>query len=106
VPTLSNARREAFALAVASGSSLIEAYEGAGYTPNRGAAARLYANVSVARRVLELQEAASVHAVWTIDKLVGELSAAAKSARDRGNGVAAVAAYVGIAKLLGLMRRC
>lgn len=56
MPVLSNPRHERFAQELFKGKSAIEAYGDAGYSPDRGAATRLSANVSIVARVKELQE--------------------------------------------------
>jgi len=54
MPVLKNARHEKFAQAVAKGKTADEAYQDAGYKPNRGNAARMKANESIAARVDEI----------------------------------------------------
>jgi hypothetical protein len=55
VAPLKNQRRELFAQALARGNTADHAYAEAGFSPNRGNAARLKANDSIRARVLELQ---------------------------------------------------
>ena len=55
---LKNQRRELFAQALARGNTADDAYAEAGFSPNRGNAARLKANEDILARVLELQERA------------------------------------------------
>jgi phage terminase small subunit len=71
---LKNARHERFAQELAKGKSQVDAYEAAGYQPDRGAAARLSANVSVQGRVAELQERAAEKAVVTQERVLKELA--------------------------------
>ena len=52
--TLSNARYEAFAVALANGETADAAYEAAGFKANRGNASRLKANDSIMKRVAEI----------------------------------------------------
>lgn len=54
--SLSNPRHERFAQALAQGHSASEAYEKAGYKPNRQAASRLLSKVDICDRVTELQD--------------------------------------------------
>ena len=54
-PVLANARHEKFAQNRAKGMSADAAHAAAGYTPNRGNAARMKANESIQARVAELQ---------------------------------------------------
>jgi hypothetical protein len=58
VAPLKNQRRELFAQALARGNTTDDAYAQAGFSPNRGNAARLKANEDILARVLELQEQA------------------------------------------------
>ncbi len=55
MPTLPNPRHEAFANARAKGASLEDAYEDAGFTPDRGHACRLAKDPKVADRLGELR---------------------------------------------------
>jgi phage terminase small subunit len=74
MPVLSNARHERFAQELAKGKTADEAYREAGYSENRGNAARLKANEGVLTRTRELQEAAAEKAVlskaWIIERLM------------------------------------
>ena len=56
---VTNPRHERFAQLLAEGHTADEAYNRAGYTPNRGNAIRLKANERIARRVAEIQAAAA-----------------------------------------------
>jgi hypothetical protein len=58
VAPLKNQRRELFAQALARGNTTDDAYAEAGFSPNRGNAARLKANEDILARVLKLQEQA------------------------------------------------
>ena len=74
MPVLTNARHEIFAQAIAQGAEVREAYMQAGYTHNRGNAARLNAYESIRARIDEiLGEAAAANAV-TVERLVQELA--------------------------------
>jgi adenosyl cobinamide kinase/adenosyl cobinamide phosphate guanylyltransferase len=81
---LKNVRHERFAQELAKGKSQLEAYVAAGYKPDRGAATRLSANVSVRDRVLELTkmttekvvEKTGIDAAWVLKK-AAELHATA-----------------------------
>jgi hypothetical protein len=55
MPTLENRRHEWFAYLRANGTRLEEAYERAGYAPDRGHACRLAARPEVAERITELR---------------------------------------------------
>lgn len=75
---LKNAKHEAFAVAVAKGTSGREAYRNAGFKPKNDAtadacASRLLADAKVAARVAELQKAAAEKAGVTIERVVAEI---------------------------------
>ena len=72
---LGNPKHELFAQGLAAGMSAVDAYRAAGYSPDRGAASRLSANVSVRARVEELQAAAA-------DSLILSLEEAQRFATD------------------------
>ncbi len=103
MPPLENARHEAFAQNVASGMSLVEAYEQAGYDRNDGNAARLKGNDRVADRIRELQDEAKERTLVTIQTLTAELEEARRLALEVSNPSAAVSATMGKAKLNGLL---
>ncbi len=71
---LENARHERFAQELAGGKTADEAYVLAGYKENRGNAATLKANQSIADRVAELQARAAdgvgLPRQWVIERLV------------------------------------
>lgn len=71
--TLGNARHERFAQNLAKGMTADEAYAEAGFRENRGNAARLKANESVAARVEELLAAAADKAAITKARVLEEL---------------------------------
>jgi phage terminase small subunit len=62
---LKNGKHEKFAQGLANGLTADQAYESAGYKPNRGNATRLKANESVMKRVAELQAGAAEKAEWS-----------------------------------------
>jgi len=70
---LTNQRHERFAQELAKGKSTLEAYELAGYEPNRGNATTLKANESILNRVVELQQTqwdkAELDRNWVIERL-------------------------------------
>jgi phage terminase small subunit len=71
MPVLKNARHEKFAQALAKGSTADDAYENAGFKPDRGHASRLAANGNVQARVGEIKSRAAEKAEWTAaDRLV------------------------------------
>jgi len=73
MPPLPNGRHELFALELAQGKTADEAYQLAGYKPNRGNAARLKADESISGRVAELQRAAAAQTEATIAGVLSEL---------------------------------
>jgi 23S rRNA G2069 N7-methylase RlmK/C1962 C5-methylase RlmI len=83
-----------------------EAYQEAGYKPDRGAASRLSANVNVQGRVAEILERAATRAEVTVADLTDRLMVVAKKAEDLGeaSGLSvARAAFMDVAKLNGLV---
>ena len=94
MPAFKNAKHELFAQALAKGMPAIQAYEAAGYKPDRGAACRLSANVSVRARLDELLEKAAERTLVTIESVTAELEDARRLAmthpRDASAAVSAV----------------
>jgi len=78
MPVLKNARHEKFAQGLASGKTADEAYEQAGFKPNRGNASRLKANESILHRVEEIKAAVTEKAIEklavTKERIVEELA--------------------------------
>lgn len=74
---LSNPKHERFAQELAKGATADEAYQSAGYKPDRGNASRLTANDNVQQRVAEIQERAAVRAEITVADLTARLLAIA-----------------------------
>lgn len=103
MPVLKNARHEKFAQGLASGKTADEAYELAGFKPNRGNAATLKAKQSISNRVTEIQGRAAERAAVTIQSLTDELEQARGIAIAEKQSSAAVAATLGKAKLHGLL---
>lgn len=71
---LENAKHEAFAQSLAKGTIADDAYVAAGYSFNRGNAARLKANESVQRRVAELIGRGAQKAEVEIGRVIQELA--------------------------------
>jgi hypothetical protein len=104
MPILENPRREAFTQALARGMPAIRAYAVAGYKPDRGAACRLSANVSIRARLNELLEKAAERTLVTIEKVTAELEEARQLAMTHPRGaLAAVSASMSKAKLHKLL---
>jgi phage terminase small subunit len=102
MPALLNAKHERFAQELAKGKTADEAYQIAGYKPNRGNATTLKANQSVLDRVAEIKDRGAVRAEITLQTLMreaGEIQAAAMEAKQLS---AATAALTIKAKLAGL----
>ena len=100
---LANAKHERFAQALAKGETADAAYVAAGFTANRGNAARLNANESVRKRVGELQERAAEKVETTIADIVSQLDEDRMFAISLEAPAAAIAATMGKAKVLGLI---
>jgi hypothetical protein len=101
MPILSNPRHEKFAQGLAQGKPAINAYELAGYKPDRGAASRLSANVSIQARVAELQGKAAESAIVTLEGLIQEAGELQVAGLKLNQISAAVAALTAKAKLAG-----
>jgi hypothetical protein len=116
MPALKNPRHEAFAQALARGTSAAAAYVEAAYKANAGNACTLKSQQSISKRVLELQEQqiaihqqataeAVANAKVTIESLIAEAEAArVKAMAERGGAAAAVSALTAKAKLAGMWR--
>lgn len=74
MPILANPRHELFAQELAKGKSADEAYVIAGYSANRGNAARMNANESVQKRVEEIMQRGAERAEITVSKVLTELA--------------------------------
>jgi phage terminase small subunit len=98
---LPNPRHEKFAQGLAEGKTAINAYEMAGYKPDRGAASRLSANVSIQARVAELQGKAAESAIVTLEGLIQEAAELQVAGLKLNQISAAVAALTAKAKLAG-----
>jgi phage terminase small subunit len=74
MPILRNARHERFAQGLAEGKCADEAYQAAGYKPDRGHASRLATNGSIVARVAEIQaiavEKVGLTKEWVIERLI------------------------------------
>ena len=100
---LENPRHEAFAQALASGHSADEAYVLAGYSRNRGNAARLKADERVRGRVTMLQQDAAATNGITRERLIGMCLEVFEQAAAAGNAHSAqIAAIRELGVLSGL----
>ena len=116
MPALTNSRHEAFAQALARGTSASAAYGHAGFKPHRSNAASLARKKHISVRVAELQEEqlaihqqataeAAANAKVTIESLIAEAEAArVKAMSEKGGAAAAVSALTAKAKLTGMWR--
>lgn len=106
MPALSNPKHERFAQALAKGETAVAAYEQAGYKPDRGAASRLSANVSIERRVAEILDRAAERTEITVagitDRLL-KIAAKAEVKDDASMLSVARASLMDAAKLNGLV---
>lgn len=97
-----NPRHERFAQGLAAGKTADEAYEAAGYKPNRGNASTLKAKQNILDRVAELQGKASARAEVTLESLMQEAEDARQLAMATKQPAAAVSALTAKGKLAGL----
>ncbi len=100
--SLKNPRHERFSQELAVGKSADEAYQAAGYKPDRAHASRLAANGNIRGRVTELQSVTAEKAGVTLNSLIGEAADIQQSAVKAQAYSAAVAALTAKAKLAGL----
>jgi hypothetical protein len=77
----------------------IRAYEAAGYKPDRGAACRLSANVSIRARLTELLEKAAERTLVTVERVTAELEEARQLALANKRPSVGVTATMSKAKL-------
>jgi hypothetical protein len=80
MPTLQNARHEAFALARAGGAKLEDAYEDAGFAPSATHACRLARRDDVAERIAELRHERQDASHASPQAIIAALVAAARDA--------------------------
>lgn len=73
MPTLKNAKHEAYAQGLAQGLSADDAYAKAGFKPNRGNASRLKSNENIHSRVAELLDKSGARAEVTIARVLDEM---------------------------------
>src|SRR3990167_89649 len=100
---LSNPRQERFARLVVKGIPPYRAYPDAGYRFDAGNPYRLTENDRVKRRVSELQKAAQMRTINTVESIADELDEAKDIAKHVEQPSAMVAASVAKAKLLAFM---
>lgn len=106
MPPLENQRHELFCQHLAKGKTADEAYELAGFKPNRGNAATLKAKQSISARVSDLQDRAASRTEVTVANITERLLAIAKkgeTAADAPLLSVARAALMDAAKLNGLV---
>jgi phage terminase small subunit len=102
MPALENNRHEAFAQYLAQGESAENAYEKAGYLPNRHNASRLKTKEHIKQRVRELNERTARQHDITMHSLTEMYMEAAQMAREAGKSEALSKAADSLAKLHGL----
>lgn len=103
MPTLDNQRWERFAQALAQGKTGDDAYQEAGYKPNRHNASRLKTTETILRRVAELHERSAIRTITTVDDIARQLDEDRAFAISNKQSAAAVSATLGKAKVLGLI---
>ena len=99
MPLLDNPKHEIYAQELAKGATQEEAYETAGYKPNRSHASRLVANGNIGQRVAEIMSAATERAEVTIEGLIREADEIQRLATAAGQHSAANGALIAKAKL-------
>jgi phage terminase small subunit len=102
MPSLENPKHERFAQELAKGKTADEAYQNAGYKPNRGNATTLKANQSILDRVAEIQDRSAIRTEITLQTLMEEAAEIQAAAMKANQHSAAVAALTAKAKLAGL----
>src|SRR5262249_46927437 len=103
MPPLPNQRQERFVRALVQGKSTSEAYEFAGYRPNRGNATRLKTNEVVQRRISELQQRAARRSEITLNSILEDIEEDRALARELGQTATAMQGNALKAKLKGYM---
>jgi hypothetical protein len=98
---LSNTRHERFAQELAAGKPADEAYQLAGYRPDRAHASRLAANGNIRARLTEPQNAAAEEAGVTLESLIREAADIQQKAVAASQFAAANATLITKAKLTG-----
>lgn len=101
MPALGNPRHERFAQELAKGKTADEAYETAGYKPNRGNATTLKANQSISDRVAEIVERASTRVEITLARLMEMATTVYDRALEQGQNAAAISAVKELGVLSG-----
>jgi hypothetical protein len=104
MPSLANHKHELFAQGLAKGETADAAYVAAGYKENRHNASRLKTNETIINRVAELQERAAIRVELTALDIVEMLEKDRKFARKCKQSGSAVAATLGMAKVLGFLK--
>ena len=100
---LKNSKRERFCQLRLEGKTLEQAYAGAGYNPDKGAACRMAKKPDIIQRMRELHVSALAKSEVTVESIAAQLDADRALAIKQKNPSAAVSATVAKAKLYGLM---
>lgn len=103
MPALKNPKHERFAQARADGGTIDESYVIAGYSKNRGNAARLNANEDILTRVREILEARRMKSDITVETMTKRFNEAVDNADERGADAAVMAGLNTLAKMHGLI---
>lgn len=103
MPPLSNAKQELFCQQIAQGKTADEAYQLAGYKPNRANASVLKAKQNVSARIAELLNRSAARAEITIQSLTDMYLEDRRKAHELGQVRAAVSAADSLGKLHGFM---
>lgn len=102
MPMLANQRHEEFARGLARGKTIDQAYQDAGFKPNRSNASRLNSNDSIQNRVAELQERAATNVVLSREWVLEQLIDNAMKAKLRNDGSVANRALELLGKEIGM----
>jgi phage terminase small subunit len=103
MPALQNARQERFCQLRLEGKTLEQAYAGAGYKPDKGAASRMAKKPDIQNRMQELHVKALGRTEVTVESMMEQFDEDRRFAIKLKNAGAAHAASVSKAKLFGLM---
>ncbi|PQZ29794.1 terminase [Ochrobactrum vermis] len=88
MPVLKNAKHEMFAKGLAEGLTADEAYQRAGFKPNRGNAIRLKANENILKRIDEIRSRVAEKAEWTAADRLRDLKSIFDRTSDKDERVA------------------
>lgn len=107
MPVLSDPRHELFCQLRLEGKTVDQAYQGAGFKPNRGNAARMNANESIRARMEELltakQKAAAEEGRWSAVALFDKMNFLVDKAVEAGEIKAAIDGHKTVLECFGYL---